>query len=235
MVKRKRKKQNSLQRSLVVCNEHRPYLDATEGGAKNVAKLEHAVATVDAQNLAQANCGIDEQAAIDRCRKARVMLRKGLKHVATVSTQVMLDDGIAKVFEVPPVTNDDDLLARAEAIHAAASAKAELFVKEGVQPGLLDSLSGEIASLRNAKDAVTLAGKRFTESREALDRGLKEGDAAIAVIEGILATSADAPVGALTALKQAKRIGPRDTADAEPAATTPAPAAAPPTVPSKVA
>jgi hypothetical protein len=81
-----------------------------------------------------------------------------------VSTLVTFDDGVATVFDAPPVTNDDDLLARADAIHAAASAKAELFVKEGLQPGLLDTLAGEIAGLRKAKDAVTLAGKRFTES-----------------------------------------------------------------------
>ena len=229
----KRRKQNAHKRALVVCVEHRPFFDATEGGTKSIAKLERSVALVDAQFFAQENCRIEEQNAVDRCRKARGTLHTGMKHVARVSTLVTLDDGLATVFDAPPVTNDDDLIARSDAIYAAASAKAELFVKEGVQPGLLDTLAGEISALRKAKDAVTLASKRFTESIEALDRGLDEGDEAIAVLEGILATSPDAPVGALTALKQAKRIGPRDTAAAGPAASPPAPAAEP--VPDTVA
>ena len=53
------------------------------------------------------------------------------------------------------------------------------------------------------------ARAQLTEATEALDQALGEGDEAIAVVRGILATSPDAPVGALTALRQAKRIGPR--------------------------
>ena len=231
----KRRKHNADKRALVVCVAHRTFFDASEGGAKNVVKLERSVALVETQFLAQENCRIEMRAAIERCRKARGTLRKGMKHVARVSTQVTPGNGVSTVLDAPPVTNDDDLLARSDAIHAAASAEADVFAKEGVQPGLLDTLAGEIAALRKAKAAATLAGKRFTESMEALDRALADGDDAIAVLEGLLVTSPDAPVGALTAFRAAKRIGPRVAEDDQPVEATPAPTAEPPTVPNKVA
>jgi hypothetical protein len=100
-------------------------------------------------------------------------------------------------------------------------------VKEGIQPGLLETFAGEIEAFRKAKGALTLARQRYTEATEAIDQGLAEGDEAVAVLEGVLATSADAPVGALAALRQAKRIG---RAKETPAASDaqPTPAAAPP-------
>jgi hypothetical protein len=179
------------------------------------------VAVVDTALTAQENCRIEQQGAHDRCQIARRTLHDGLRHVAKVSSLVPLEDGNVKSFDNPPKTSDNELIARADAIHAAASAHADLFVKEGVQPGLLDTLASEIAALRKAKDAMTLARKQFTEATEALDLGLDDGDEAIAVLEGILATSPDAPVGALTALRQAKRIGPRVQADVAAATTTP--------------
>ena len=112
-----------------------------------------------------------------------------------------------------------------EAVVAGASAHTDAFVNEGVQPGTLATLTSELAAFRKAKDAITLSAKLYTEASAALDDALSEGDDAIAVLEGILETSPDAPAGALTALRQAKLIGPREIADGEPAASTvPAPA-----------
>ena len=122
-----------------------------------------------------------------------------------------------------------------EAVLAGASAHAEPFVNAGVQPALLDTLARELEAFRKGKDAITLAGKRFTEATERLNQALDGGDKAIAVLEGILATSPDAPVGALIALQQAKRIGPRAIDEEKPAESGPAPAPAVPPAPEKAA
>jgi hypothetical protein len=81
---------------------------------------------------------------------------------------------------------------------------------------------------------LTIARQRYTEATQAIDQGLAEGHESVAVLEGVLATSADAPVGALAALRLAKRVGPRE--EVPPVASNPAPtpAAPPPPVPEKV-
>src|SRR6185436_1965808 len=98
MDQHKRRKLNADNRALVVCGEHRPFFDTLEGATKNIAKLEGAVAIAETQFLAQENCRIEMQNAVERCRKARVTLHTGMRHVARVSTLVTPGDGPATVF-----------------------------------------------------------------------------------------------------------------------------------------
>jgi hypothetical protein len=124
---------------------------------------------------------------------------------------------VGPTFETSRTTNDEQRLARYHAVLAAAVPHADALVNHGLQPGFLDRLAGQLAAFREAKSAITRAGVQFTEATATLDRALKDADATILILEGILATSDDAPVGALNALRSAKRIGPRVTKNDEPA------------------
>ena len=232
MNKRRFRKHRALQRVLVGSVEHRPFFDTKS--AATVDKLEGCVAAVATRLGQQANCISERQTASDRCEVARQMLYDGLKLVSTVSTKVNRTDATAQVIDVHPFTSDDDLFAQADGALTTASAHADLYVKEGLQPDLLQTFAGEIDAFRKAKGALTLARQHYTEATEAIDHGLAEGEESVAVLEGVLATSADAPVGALAALRQAKRIGPREEVPAASNAE-PTPAAPPPPVPEKVA
>lgn len=223
MQKHKRRKHVAHKRSLVVGNQHRPFFEATAGGKKNLGKLGTAVDTEAARITDLERSRSRQQAAAERCDEARRILMKGLRHVSTVST-LLPDDG-TPTFAGSRPPNDEQLIGRIDDVLAGTSAHADTFVNEGVQPALLETLTSELAAFKKAKEAITLSGKLYTEASAALDAALSEGDDAIAVLEGILETSPDAPAGALTALRQAKLIGPRDIANGEPAASTgPAPA-----------
>ena len=209
MEQRRRRKHGAHKRVLVVCRDHRSFLEATPGGRTTLARLERAVAVVVDRSRRQARCRIEQRAASNRSRKARRTLYRGLAHVAKVSRIVARIDTSATELERTSWTTDDDLVARAEAVLAAASAHEALFARSGIQPGLLDSLAGALAALKHGKDAVIRARARFTAATVAIDRALADADKAILIVRGILATSPDAPVGVLTAVRQAKRIGPR--------------------------
>ena len=194
----------------MLCDDHRAFFEATPGGRTTLAKLERAVAVVVERRRRQARCRIEQKAAADRCRKARRTLYRGLAHVARISRVVARFEEAVEAFKRTSWTTDDDLIARAEAILAAASLHEALFVSEGVQPGLLASLARAVAALKQGKAAVIRARARFTEATAAIDQALADADKAITVVRGILDTSPDAPVGAATAVRQAKRIGPRN-------------------------
>ena len=211
MEQRRLRKHQAQKRALVVCRDYRRIFAAAPGGRTMLATITQAVSVQDARFAEQERCRIEQKAAADRGRKARRFLYVGLRHVAVVSRRVKREDGTVQAFEKPAWMSDEALLARAEAILSVASPHEERFVNAGLQPGFLAVLAGEIAALKQAKDGVTRARARFTESTAAFDRGLDAGDEAIAVLDGILRTSPDAPTGAITALRQAKRIGPRVT------------------------
>ena len=233
MEKRRRRKHNALQRVLVGCVEHRPFFDAKSPAT--VGKLERCVADVATRLGQQANCISERQAASDRCETARRKLYDGLKLVSTVSVRANRADSTAQVIDVHPFTSDDDLFAQADGALTTATAHAELHVKEGLQSDQLERFASEIDAFRKAKGALTLARQRYREATEAIDQRLADGDELVSLLEGVLATSADTPVGALEALRQAKRIGPREE-DNPPAASNPepTPAAAPPPASEKV-
>ena len=220
-----RRKHLSHQRVLVVADQHGPFYDGKAGGKKNHAKLGTAVDT-EATNISdQESSRSQQQQAADRADQARRILTRGLRHVSTVSTR--MPDDSTPMFEGARPSNDVQLIARVDAVIAATTAHADAFANEGVEPALLATLTSELAAFKKAKETITLSGKQYTEATAALDQALSDGDNAIAVLEGLLATSPDAPVGALTAFQQAKLIGPREIANATIAAPTPAPTPAP--------
>ena len=205
MDKRRIRKHRAHKRAMAVCRGHRDYLTATPGGALTFARFEHLVGNEAAQFRAQESSRLNRYAATERCRRARQTLHAGVRHVSTVANL----SALGLPCDTSRVTNDVQRLARAEAVLAAVAPHAERLESGGVQPGLLDALARELAAFRAAKSAIARAGVQFTEATDALDQTLADTDLAIAVLEGILITSPDAPVGALTALRQAKRIGPR--------------------------
>ena len=137
--------------------------------------------------------------------------------------------GEAAPFDGTQPPNDEQLIGRVEAVHAAASADLDAFTKGGVQPGMLDAFAAELVAFKKAKATLTLAGRQHAEAADRFDRAYEQADEAFAVLEGILATSPDAPAGALSALRAARRIGPRvvedDTTPTAPPTTTHTPAA----------
>ena len=237
MEKRRRRKHLAHKRVLVVCHEHRAYLETTPGGSSTVAGLDRAVAEESAQIAEHDRCRTEGEAASARCERGRRTLHNGVKHVALVGSIVKPDNGEFPPLDASAVKTDEELIARVENVHRVASAHAELFVEKGVQPGFLDGLWNELAAFKKAKEAVTLVGKRYTEANERFDHALDDGDVAVGILENILSTSPNAPVGALTALQHAKLIGPRVEDDDESAPSTPnqAPPAAEPPAHDKVA
>ena len=213
MEKRRRKKHQAHKRGLLIVNEHRPYLTSTPGGAATVAKVDQGVADESAAFAEQENSDSEERSAGDRARKARRTLRVGLKHVATVSAVVMPAGGEAAPFDATHPPNDEQLIGRVEAIHAAASADLDAFTKGGVQPGMLDAFAADLVAFKKAKATLALSVKQHAEAADRFDVAYEQTEGAFAILEGILATSPDAPAGALSALRAARRIGPRIVQD----------------------
>jgi len=167
----------------------------------------------------QESCRMQRRAAVERCRKARRTLYVGVRLITTV---IRIMTGALRV-DTTRVTNDEQLIARVEALVACASAHADAMTQYGLAPGIVQRIANELAAFKMAKDAVTLAVAQFTEAAEAFDRAHEDARTAILILEGLLATSDDAPVGALTSLRSAKRIGPRVN-ESEQAAQSAAPA-----------
>jgi len=204
MDKRRRRKHQAHKGALVVVNEHRPYLEATPGGRNVVGMLDRTVRRQAARFSDQEGCRMQRRAAVERCRKARRMLHAGLRLITTV---IRIVNGSPRVTGAR-ITNDVQLIARVDSVLAAAASQADALVSRGLPPGFLRRMADELAAFKMAKNAVTLAVAQFTEAAEAFDLAHEDARKAILILEGIL-TSADAPVGALNALLQAKRIGPR--------------------------
>jgi len=216
MDKRRRRKHQSHKRSLVIVDEHRPYLASTPGGSITVEKLGRAVTDEAAALTDQENSRFAFDAASLRAEKTRRWLYDAVQLFAAVSG-VVTPAGTAMPFDGTRPPNDDHLIARVGAIHAVASADPDAFVKGGISPGGLDALEAQLAAFKAAKDTMTLAAKQHNEARDRFDVAADQAKVAIRIFEGVLATAPDAPAGALNALRQARRIGPRVTDDDTPA------------------
>ena len=205
MDKRRIRKHRSHKRALAVCRERRSFFDATISGALAYERAERLVLHEAAQFRAQEACRLQRYAATARCREARTRMHRGIRHVCTVAGV----PAIGLTFETSRLTNDVHRVARWEAILSTAAPYAERLEAVGIQPGLLDTLARELAAFQHAKSAISSAGQQYTEATAVLDRTFRDAEIALAVLEGILATSADAPVGVRDALRRAKVIGPR--------------------------
>jgi len=204
MDKRRLRKIRGNGRALVIAREHQDYLERI-GVGPTLAKLEGLVGDHCAYFRSQEYKRMNRVAATERCRQLRHWLHCAVRHVSTV----MAIARVGVTFETSRTTNDEQRLARYDAVLAAAAPHADALGTHGLQPGFLDRLAGEIAAFCEAKAAITQAGAQFTQATAALDQALDDADATILILEGNLATSEDAPVGALNALRSAKRIGPR--------------------------
>jgi hypothetical protein len=205
MDKRRGGKHTAHKRALVIAREHQSFFDRTTGGRNTLANLERLVKGEASRLTDHEFCRMGRRAATARCNHARRNVHNGVRHVATVSAT--LSEPL--IFSLPRLTTDDERMARADAVLADVAPHAAAMEMHGIQDGFLDDLAEEVATFRAAKNAITLAGAQYTEATAAMDRTLNDADTAIAILEGILLTSADAPVGALNALRMAKRIGPR--------------------------
>ena len=231
MDKRRRKKLQSHNRGLTLVDEHRTYLTSTPGGAATVAALDGHLADESTAIADQEANASEARSASAVLRKLRRALQEGVKHIAAVSAVVMPDGGKGASFDPTHPPNDDQLIGRVEFFHAAVSANQDAFTKGGIQPGLLDTLAGQLAAFKKAKAALT--SRQHAEAANRFDQAFELANQDFAIIEGILATSPDAPAGALDALRATTRIGPRippdDSTTATPGGgTTPTPAPATP-------
>src|SRR5436190_9501565 len=197
MDKHKLRKHKGQKRSVVLCNQHRPFFAGTPGGGKKVTTLETAVGDQAARFKDQERCRADGQTAADHNEASRKTLHNLIRHVEIVSKVMPADSG-TPAFDTSSRTTDEQMIARAEAILDAAAEHTDPFVNEGVLPGLHDRLSSELAAFRKSKDAVTVSANQYTVASAGLDQALGEGDDALDIIESILVASPDAPVGVLT-------------------------------------
>jgi hypothetical protein len=229
MEKRRRRKHQSHQRSLVIVNEHRPFLVSSPAGTITVETLDHAV-TDEATALTDQEHGrFEREAATDLVDQGRGWLQQAVKHFARASAVAKAAGAAITPFDGSRPATDDQLVTRAETIHAAVSAEPDTFVKGGITPARIDALGAALAAFKKAKDTMTLASKQHNEATERFDQAAGQGSDAIAVLEGVLTLEPNAPAGARNALRQAKRIGPRIAADVVPEESGPAPATPPPT------
>ena len=221
MDRRRRRKYQSHKRGLALVDEHRPYLTRTPGGAATVASLDQHLTDESAAVADQEANDSEERSASDLIRKGRRALRDAVKHIAAVSAVVMPAGGRGAPFDPTHPPNDDQLIGRVEYLHAAVTADLDAFTKGGIQPGRLDALAGELAAFKKAK--TTMTSRQHTEAADRFDQAFELANQDFAILEGILATSPDAPAGALEALRATTRIGPRIPPD-DPTQETPDPA-----------
>src|SRR5204863_1379306 len=178
MDKRRLRKIKSNRRALVIAREHQSYLERI-GVARTLARLEGLVGDAAAHFRAQECIRMNRDAATERCRQLRRTLHFGIRHVSTVIA-------IARVgltFNTSRVTNDEQRIARIDAVLTAAAPHADALVNHGLQPTLLDRLARDFAKFRAAKAAITRAGVQFMEATAALDRTLKDADTTISILE----------------------------------------------------
>src|ERR1044071_1265578 len=188
MEKRRRRKHGSHKRALVIVDEHRPYLASTPGGTITVEKLDRAVTDEANATTDQETGRFELVAAVARVENSRRWLHDAIKHFAAVSAVVTPAGGTSMPFDGSRPPTDNELIARVEAIHAAASADPDAFVKGGIMPHGLDALAAELAVFKAAKDTMTLAGKQHNEATERFARAADRANEALRVLEGILAT-----------------------------------------------
>jgi hypothetical protein len=207
MDKRRRKKHQSHKRGLALVDEHRGYLTRTPGGAATVANLDQHIANETTAITDQESNDSEQRSASSVLRKLRRAFQHAIKHIAAVSAVVTPGSGTEAPFDPTHPTNDDELIGRIEFLHAEVAANQDAFTKAGIQPGMLDTLAGQVADFNKAKGALT--NRQHAEAAQRFDRAFDLANQDFAIIEGILATSADAPTGALEALRATTRIGPR--------------------------
>ena len=207
MDRRRRKKHQSHKRGLALVDEHRTYLTSTPGGAATVANLDQHVADESAAVTDQEANASEARSAADLLSKLRRSLQDAVKHIAAVSAVAMPAGGSGAPFDPTHPPNDDQLIGRVDFLQAAVAANQDAFTKGGIQPGMLDTLGAQLAAFKKAKAA--LASRQHAEAADRFDQAFERANQDFAIIEGILATSADAPAGALNALRATTRIGPR--------------------------
>ena len=133
MDKRKLRKHKGQKRSLVLCNQHRPFFDSTPGGGKKVAALEAAVADQAARFKDQERATADSQTAADHNDASRTTLHNLVRHVEIVSKVMPADSG-TPAFDTSSRASDEQLIARGE----AAS------IKEAGREAARSALRGEL-------------------------------------------------------------------------------------------
>ena len=217
MDKRRLRKHRADKRALSVVRKHRSYFVAV-GAAPAYDRAERLVLDEAAQFRAQEACRMKRYAATACGNQTRTSMHVGIRHVCTVAGL----PAIGMTFKTSRLTNDVQRIAHWDAVLSATAPHAKRLEAAGIQPGFLDRLAGELATFKAAKAAIIQAGQQYTEATAALDQTFTAAGNAITILEGILATSKDAPAGVVDSLRRARFIGPRArTADqAVPVAST---------------
>lgn len=228
MKKTIRRRHEARRRAQAICEENRSVIEATDGGRKTLARFNASVDAVNSLFAAGQQALNDRRVAQADLAGARRQLREILKALVDVSAIVTLDEGSAKLMDLPEITSDEQLLADANAVYGIVSAHTAAFVAEGLPDNVVNDLQTQIATFVRSKKASSTARKTFTAARRAAVDELRTGQRALAVIDAILAQSPLASPQALTKLRLAKRIGydhPKPAAVPEPVPTTPTKAA----------
>ena len=228
MKKTIRRRHEARRRAQAICEENRGVIEATDGGRKALTRFSASVDAVDRLFAEGQEALNDRRVAQTDLAAARRRLRDILKAIVDVSAVVTLDEGSAKVMQLPEIGTDEQLLADANAVYGIVSAHTAAFVAEGLPDNVVDDLRTEIAAFVRSKKASSTAWKTYTAAQRASVDALRSGQRSLAVIDAILAQTPRADPQALTKLRLAKRIGydhPKPAVEPQPVLTTPTKAA----------
>ena len=165
MKKAIRRRHEARRRAQAICEENRGVIEATDGGRKALTRFNRSVDAVN-QLFAEGQQALnDRRVAQADLAAARRRLRDILKAIVDVSAVVTLDEGSAKVMQLPEIGTDEQLLADANAIDGIVSAHTAAFVAEGLPDNVIGDLRTEIAVFVRSKKASSTARKTYTAAQ----------------------------------------------------------------------
>ena len=213
-----RRKHEAHRRAQAVCEQNRSVIEASDGGKATFAKFNASFDDVDQLFAAQRNALNDRRKAQEQLVAIRRTLRDIMKAVVGVSASVTLDEGSAKVMQLPDIGTDELLQADATAIYNVASAHAAAFLAVGLPSNTIADLRDQIALFVKTRKASSTARRAYTTAIKASLSALRTGDITLKVMDAILAQTTNVDPQAVQALRLARRIGYDHNPSAKPAA-----------------
>jgi len=212
MRKKIRRRHDAHARASGVCTEHRDIFDVTPGGQKARLALGGYVADVDRLLGFQERCLEDQHAAVEQLRRARRVLRDGVRCIVMIGRLVRLDDTTMATLRLIGPVSDDKLLAHVRAVLDRVSPYVDAFVAEGLPPDLLKNMQETMQRFVTTRNDYAAARQRFSAASESILETLAKADDVVDALDELAVNARSASPEVLTKLRIAKRVGPRPVA-----------------------
>src|SRR5258708_7197559 len=175
MRKNIRRKHEAHRRAQAICEQNRSVIEASDGGKTTFATFNTSLDGVDQLFAAQQQALNERRVAQEELTAIRRTLRDITKSVVGVSGSVTLDEGSAKVMQLPEFSSDELLQADATAIYNVASAHAAQFQAVGLPPNTIADLRDQIGVFVKTRKASSTARRTYTTAIRASVTALKTG------------------------------------------------------------